>query len=162
MPILPPDVKEKLPESQMDEQIALSLDMDEDIEGFSFVVDELPAGEENLDFRGCRFEKCDLTHVSGRRISFVDCVLDHIATVDAPAVPTGIHPANPRILSMTKLVSSIINRISGESGRKILPIKHYPLTEPNITPLLKYFCKNGYSTSTGSAATTTTAYLIIS
>ena len=37
-----------------------------------------------------------------------------------------------------------------------------PLTEPSIRPLLKYFCRKGYSTKTGNAATTTTAYLIMS
>ncbi|WP_074730000.1 hypothetical protein [Paenibacillus naphthalenovorans] len=33
----------------------------------------------------------------------------------------------------------------------------YPLTEPSSIPLLKYYCRNGYTTSSGSAVNVTAA-----
>ena len=35
-----------------------------------------------------------------------------------------------------------------------------PFTAPIITPLLKYFCRNGYNTSNGNVDTMITPYLI--
>ncbi len=40
-------------------------------------------------------------------------------------------------------------------------LKFYPLTLPNTKPLVKYFCKNGYTSKIGNAVTKICAALVV-
>lgn len=77
MAVLPPELQEKLRDEYLEEMVDAAVSMDEDIENCSFYGETMPECTERIEFRGCRFEKCDLRALTTCHASFVDCVLDH-------------------------------------------------------------------------------------
>ena len=78
MGIVAPNMGQRLEDAYLDVEVERALQDGEDIEGFSFYGERLPdADGETVEFRMCRFEKCDLRTVSSGHFHFVDCVFDH-------------------------------------------------------------------------------------
>ncbi|MBR0319596.1 MAG: hypothetical protein IIX10_00945, partial [Clostridia bacterium] len=77
MPVLPPELPLKLADMYLDKSVEYALESGEDVENGRFFGEALPLVPETMDFRGCVFEKCDLSALTDSRVSFVDCVLDH-------------------------------------------------------------------------------------
>ena len=77
MPVLPPELPAGLVDMYLDKAVEYALESGEDVEKGRFYGEALPSVPETVDFRGCRFDKCDLSALNDSRVSFVDCVLDH-------------------------------------------------------------------------------------